>query len=535
MPNNGSKVYAETVDGRKLGVSTHDVARVLGSTSLDTGTLCTAPNINMWAKFKPYEPSILSLRSPRPLTNANRRADQYGLTIPVHQVYGTNGDESNTAWGYSPVTSWKRLTDFVGDSPESDGYCHTAQPPVSAEVTVNGKQIKFKWKFADGTDGSIAPDALVITNVGTMSECYYGYIIYKHNGTSFVPYRIFAAGPVKNHGTAGVALDEYTITLSEQGIYLATAIISPKKYSPEQSVTSAMTHNFAYVHNAYHTIGVDASYGERLFTRDYTDSRYFTRYNMSVGGNAAVKNAYVSVARNSNFSLSATSTYISSLWDKGDHQLAVSMTFMAYDRYGIGGYCPISDGIPSRTEYDSKFNRTYTYALAQWRDSDTDLVVLALRYKPYSGAFNDASSLTSVDWSMTIRRYLAIFGENGNTLFELDLGRGADMIVRGNASEVRSINADPVTQIRFGNEVDGNKNISGLQLQAKFGDNTFNNICRVSGYNIGINIYAQGDGISFFTLFDTAGALRLPVATDLYLDFTADTLPAQQASLEYLK
>lgn len=54
MIENGILVSKE-VDGVKYGISNYEVARAIGVGSVDVATLCTHPNVNKWAKFKPEQ------------------------------------------------------------------------------------------------------------------------------------------------------------------------------------------------------------------------------------------------------------------------------------------------------------------------------------------------------------------------------------------------------------------------------------------------------------------------------------------------
>jgi len=120
------------------GVSTDDVASVLGVTSSDIGTLCASENINMWAKWKP-----ISYNSKSVLTIANRKSATWGLNMVQRSrlgspfvtndglfslLYGGNG-----TWTYNKPTggagSPYRLSDFVkisdtGAVVKNIGYKH---------------------------------------------------------------------------------------------------------------------------------------------------------------------------------------------------------------------------------------------------------------------------------------------------------------------------------------------------------------------------------------------------------------------------
>lgn len=151
-------------NGNIVGISTYDVARAIGASSLDVGTLCTNGNIKKWSKDKPMH----VIGKPTELTEADKRKANYGLdmgnefqrTIGQQYLGGVvfDGDKSVetlrnelTLWKYEdavnensygrPVggkwdknypnseadrlahTSWYRLSDF-------HGYNHDANPIV---------------------------------------------------------------------------------------------------------------------------------------------------------------------------------------------------------------------------------------------------------------------------------------------------------------------------------------------------------------------------------------------------------------------
>ena len=106
-----------------------DVATVLGVSSTSVTTLCTSPNINKWAKYKPVE-----------LSNPFHQNDQWyggddgkcGLNFKVIEIDPTNKKYSfekirdaykdTTQWEYSRPTKYYRLGDF-------NGYQHNALCP----------------------------------------------------------------------------------------------------------------------------------------------------------------------------------------------------------------------------------------------------------------------------------------------------------------------------------------------------------------------------------------------------------------------
>ncbi len=144
MPNNGTKIYTETINGVKYGIDlAADVYKVLGVSPTQTGgaycdRVCANEHgkINKNAKYKPYR--IDTFQDP---TEAQRKAINYGLVDATHSgvLYIPNtfasslvgsttiGTEQCWALWQPPVPGqdWHRPTDF-------DNYNHKAVPFVTA-------------------------------------------------------------------------------------------------------------------------------------------------------------------------------------------------------------------------------------------------------------------------------------------------------------------------------------------------------------------------------------------------------------------
>ena len=79
MPNSNGRIYVDNSTTPPKGVSFHDVQTVLGTSVNTEGGLCTHPNINMWARYKPVK--IAGLPT---IYTSDRRSVSYGLeTITV--------------------------------------------------------------------------------------------------------------------------------------------------------------------------------------------------------------------------------------------------------------------------------------------------------------------------------------------------------------------------------------------------------------------------------------------------------------------
>lgn len=151
MPHSNGRIYTETRNGVRYGVTTEDVAAVLGQASLDVGTLCRASNINLWAKYRPLPLSRQDRGTPAALTDAARRQRDWGVnfasrfqinsqfdTPPENMVeFAGNGTLQENDMCVVPlewnegVPHWYNLLDFVrvddnGNIVDGVGYNHLA-------------------------------------------------------------------------------------------------------------------------------------------------------------------------------------------------------------------------------------------------------------------------------------------------------------------------------------------------------------------------------------------------------------------------
>ena len=162
MPHSNGRIYTETRNGVRYGVTTEDVAAVLGQASLDVGTLCRASNINPWAKYRPLPLSRQDRGTPGALTDAARRQRDWGVnfasrfqinseydTPPENMVeFAGNGTLQENDMCVVPlewnegVPHWYNLLDFVrvddnGNIVDGVGYNHLAVATLDV-VTLAG-------------------------------------------------------------------------------------------------------------------------------------------------------------------------------------------------------------------------------------------------------------------------------------------------------------------------------------------------------------------------------------------------------------
>lgn len=113
------------------GISTTLVGTTLGSGSRDVGTLCTHPNINKWARFKP-----IASGKPFNMQESDFVNAKYGLevetysTLPLLTSSYLAGTAETASYTWRPlggVNSPYRLGDFRG-------YDSDSQPPFSVDI-----------------------------------------------------------------------------------------------------------------------------------------------------------------------------------------------------------------------------------------------------------------------------------------------------------------------------------------------------------------------------------------------------------------
>ena len=101
-------IYIDTSVTPNIGVSWYDVQRALGTSETDEGTLCTRPNINKWARYKPERAA-----GPTPLLHGSiygqtrtRKTNHFGLEVPFCTLDIMNGkvynilERTETGWDY---------------------------------------------------------------------------------------------------------------------------------------------------------------------------------------------------------------------------------------------------------------------------------------------------------------------------------------------------------------------------------------------------------------------------------------------------
>lgn len=130
MPHdNNSHIYTETVQGVKYGISTGDVAYVLGVASGDVGTLCTSSAVQKYAKFKPCGGN-----SPASPTEAERKQLNCGINT-TNLMF----DDFEECLASAKINcDWSKATPITYRLGDFDKYYHGARAPYRAQTNKKG-------------------------------------------------------------------------------------------------------------------------------------------------------------------------------------------------------------------------------------------------------------------------------------------------------------------------------------------------------------------------------------------------------------
>ena len=151
MPYNSNiqKLYVDTESTPNKGITLGEIALCIRDYRLnkngrrDLGMLCTSPNINKWAKYKPFLVSDSNDHPHEVQTEADRQAAGYGFywqdfigeeICPIQKAatYAfENGVYYNCDWQYNTAERIFRIQDF-------DGYKHNAEIPYTTEAVASG-------------------------------------------------------------------------------------------------------------------------------------------------------------------------------------------------------------------------------------------------------------------------------------------------------------------------------------------------------------------------------------------------------------
>lgn len=552
MPHKDGKVYAETRNGVKYGISHHDIAAVLGSASLDLGTLCRHPGINMWAMFKPQ-----SVDQIQPLTNQQRKDTQYGLTVTVGDAARcpvNRGTEEAPKWTYARLlaTDWFRQDDFHGDNEATEGYARNAPPVVTVDL---GDDFIFSFP-GNEANGGIRPEQFLVNGLGkAISELYPGVCVYRFTDSGFEAASITTTN--KKVGVSTAANFAQTQTLYSatstagfgSGVFLILPVLSPDPHIGGVSL-SGVSHKVLFLHDAMlRAIGEEGATGTLLLTRRVFDGVYFDKSGIgetwSLQGNSYKE---LGLAKGRGFVLAPTQELVKIRTDEYRQESRIMVTISLIDKqytgYGIGDWHPLIDtnGISSSDEFRDTVKTEYVSVAAWTEPIDGTRNYLELEYRPESSSFpTDSSGRPAGNWSVKYRRQLVLTDENGSEMLRLNTGY---VYVTGNSSTTNNGIVDRLSRISFGNTVKFGNNdmnsVSGLYLGVEYyqynddgGGGKRSGSATSTDQYAGIRQIDKADSIQIFGSMET-GARSLPAETHFYLDVSIDTSDTQKESLPYL-
>jgi hypothetical protein len=196
MPVSNGRIYTDRSVDPPIGVSVADVQTVLGTDNCFENELCTHPNINTWAKYKPVVVAQVG-----PISDQQRANVNYGITnIPKWSLFA-NMVNFWTAYqphraSYDDIAQWApdcgvqraywdrqlptggnsapfRISDFASKDYADRGYYAYAVPPIGAIDTamVSNGRVTINYKM--GYDGVTAGLTLTLSDLSVMRNYSY--------------------------------------------------------------------------------------------------------------------------------------------------------------------------------------------------------------------------------------------------------------------------------------------------------------------------------------------------------------------------
>ena len=160
--DSANETFDEILDNTARALNDYRVTEVAGVLARDVGLLCTSPNINKWAKYKPVEVNkFLSIN------NTDRYNANHGFAlswntqttnIPAQLIDLVN--KTGPSWTYARPTTWFRILDF-------DGYKH-------------------KDRTTPFQSRSVAEDGITKADQGTISTTHLFFECYWHQRASSI-------------------------------------------------------------------------------------------------------------------------------------------------------------------------------------------------------------------------------------------------------------------------------------------------------------------------------------------------------------
>lgn len=196
MAHSNVRIYIDTSVTPPIGVSIADIQAMVGLAKNDIGALILYGFINIWAKYKPESHPTIK----RPLTEDERRANHWGLTIPVAS-HSLSQIVSNYTANYAyarpkTTTDWYRFSDWVkwdngwvhgkgylktakcfyeGDDKRTNSYSGSANHYVNYGANTAPVSLSVLWA-QDITDEMISLSDLDL-GITSLANAYLGVIL----------------------------------------------------------------------------------------------------------------------------------------------------------------------------------------------------------------------------------------------------------------------------------------------------------------------------------------------------------------------
>lgn len=185
-----NETFDEILDNVATALMDYRITTDPGQAARDVGMLCTSPNINKWAKYKPVEHP-----SAGPLTESQRAEVGYGLSINT-TVIGDIPTELGVEviYVYNKPTTLYRITDF-------DGYKKNIESPMDFRKSLYTNRGSYNGTFDDDNDfpqwdGELVPSRFFVIKLNPEDANAFSWDEFTNLiGTSSVSYSVHLYNP----------------------------------------------------------------------------------------------------------------------------------------------------------------------------------------------------------------------------------------------------------------------------------------------------------------------------------------------------
>ena len=192
------RIYRETVSGVPYGVvDPDDVGPIIGTAATLFDVLCTHPNINPDALFKPYEHP--NPGNPNFYTGGDD--GKFGYTIPTSTAGITGAAFWDALWAFNPPQTWFNLTEF-------DGYNHKVHYEdhpwgMTLTETLSDLKCSFNWY----RPSSYASEFVSPKSIPLFQNCYPAVAIIRGSSGSGWELRYVKTSPNAVGSTVGALIE----------------------------------------------------------------------------------------------------------------------------------------------------------------------------------------------------------------------------------------------------------------------------------------------------------------------------------------